>query len=195
MFTVLSPFVLVLVSSSASAEPTDAELAKRLADLDQDAVHRSELSGPLENARRALEQSRHDAKGAQWAPPNGATDRHANLLRALAGEWLDVARDLVRTVDAEKAANAALKALDDAQTKIVRGKLLLEETIARRGRSQAQLEALDKAKTETPAQSPAAPHALPTPAPASSPSVPSAAPPGSAAPAKKAAPPAAEPKK
>jgi hypothetical protein len=166
--------VVVVGPRSAAAEPTEPELSKRLSDLEKDTAHRAALSRHLESAKRAIERSRRSSKGAQWAPQQGTTDRQAALFLAVAGEWLDVATDLVRTVSAEQAATIAQKRLDDAQTRIVRGKLLLEETIARRGRTQAQLEAADKPKSEPP----------PSTAPVQS-AQPSAPP---AAPAKKAAP-------
>ena len=53
--------------------------------------------------------------------------------------------------------NGALKALDDAETRVVRGKALLEETIARRSRTQAQLDALDHPKAAPPASTTAPP--------------------------------------
>lgn len=140
----------------AHAEPTDAELAARMAELEHDAAHREAISGPLGNAKRALDRSHGNARGAAWAPAEPRTDRQSSLLRSLAAKWLDVAKDLVRAIDAEKAATAAQKALDDVETKIVRGKALLEETVARRSRTEAQLDTLDKPKAEPP------PAAVPT---------------------------------
>lgn len=147
---------VLLRSPGALAEPTDAELAARLGELDRDAAHRSALSGPLAKARHALERSRGGASAVAWAQTQPATGRQAALLRSLAAKWLDVARDLVRAMEAEKAADAAERALDDVETKIVRGKALLEETVARRSRTQAELDALDKPKPEPP------PAAVPT---------------------------------
>lgn len=160
----VSTLAIVLCSSGARADPSEVELSKRLADLERDTAHRSALVQPLEKAKRALERSTRGAKGASWAPPAPVTDRHAALLRSVASEWLDVARDLVRTLEAERAASDAQKALDEFETKIVRGKALLEETVARRGRTQAELEALDKPKTER-APAPTATPVEKTPAP------------------------------
>jgi hypothetical protein len=70
--------------------------------------------------------------------------RHAAALRAVAREWVDCARDLVRTSETEAKAEKAEKSLDDLETKRARGRALLEETIARRGRAQALLDQLER---------------------------------------------------
>ena len=157
----------MLGAATAFAQPTDAELSRRIKELELDTAHQSALSAPLANAKKALERAHRGAKGASWAPEDKAAARQAELLRAVAGAWLDVARDLARTVEAEKAANETLKKLDDAETRVSRGKALLEETIARRSRVQAQLDALDHPKAAPPSSPPppAAPPAAPTPAP------------------------------
>jgi hypothetical protein len=159
---VAGPLCIVLGATAASAQPSDAELSRRISELELDSLHRSALSEPLAKSKKALERSRRSAKGASWAPEDKTSARQAALLRAVASAWLDVARDLARTVEAEKAASETQKKLDDAETKVSRGKALLEETIARRSRVQAQLDALDRPKTESPSTS--QPPASPTPA-------------------------------
>ncbi|HEX5099090.1 MAG TPA: hypothetical protein VFV94_06295 [Polyangiaceae bacterium] len=146
----------VLFASAAAAQTTDAELSRRLSELERDTAHRSALAAPLEKAKRALERTRRGASGAGWAPQDPAAERQSALLRNVARVWLDVARDLVRTIDAEKAAIAAQKKLDEIETKVVRGKALLEETIARRARTQAQLDLIDRPKAELPPSVPPA---------------------------------------
>lgn len=168
---------IAFAAASAAAQPTDAELSQRLAELEKDSAHRSALSEPLGKAKRALERARRTAPGASWAPADKAADRQAGLLRAVSGAWLDAARDLVRAVDAEKTADDAQKKLDEAGTKVARARALLEETIARRSRTQAQLDALDRPKTEPPPAPTTAPGGK-TPSPAGK------APPAPAPPAK-----------
>jgi len=166
------PLGAVTGASGAAAQPNDAELTRRLTELDHDAAHHSVIAAPLESARRALERAHGSAKGASWAPPDRATDRQGALLRAVAAKWLDVANDLIRAAEAERVATEAEKGQDEMETKIVRGKALLEETVARRARTQAQLDALDKPKTElSPSSSPATKPepARPAPHPSSAP--------------------------
>jgi hypothetical protein len=151
---------IALFASTATAQPTDADVSRRISELELDKAHRSALSEPLAKAKKALERARKGATGAGWAPEDKTAARQAALLRAVASAWLDVARDLGRTIEAEKTANETQKKLDDAETKVARGKALLEETIARRSRVQAQLDALDRPKTELP---PAAPPPAPQP--------------------------------
>lgn len=161
VFRLAGSLSIALSASTATAEPTDAEVSRRLSELELDTAHRSALSESLAKAKKALDRARRGATGAGWAPEDKTAARQAALLRAVAGAWLDVARDLARTIDAEKAANETLKKLDDAETKVARGRALLEETIARRSRVQAQLDALDRPKAEPP---PAAPPPAPPPA-------------------------------
>jgi hypothetical protein len=158
---------VVLGAVTAAAQPTEAELSRRISELELDTTHRASLAEPLGKAKKALERARRSSKGGGWAPADKASGRQPGLLRSVAGAWLDVARDLSRTIDAEKAANEAQKKLDDTETKVLRGKALLEETIARRSRIQAQLDALDRPKAEAP--SPPTPTAAPAQAPATKP--------------------------
>jgi hypothetical protein len=106
--------------------------------------------------------------------------RHAAMMRAAALEWLDTARDLVRTADAETAAETAEKTAEDLDTKLVRGRALLEETVARRARAQQSLEQLDVKGAASAPAAPKVPSAGKTP--------PSSAPPPKPGPASSASP-------
>jgi len=164
VFRIAASLSIALGAATAAAQPTDAELSRRISELELDTTHRSAIADPIGKAKKALERVRRGAKGASWAPEDKVAARQAALLRAVAGAWLDVARDLARTIDAEKKTNETQKRLDEAETKVSRGKSLLEETIARRARVQAQLDALDRPKAEPPAPTPAAPPPVPPPA-------------------------------
>jgi hypothetical protein len=159
---------MVFGAVTAAAQPTEAELSRRIAELELDTAHRSALAEPLGKAKKAFERARSGAKGGSWAPADKTSGRQPALLRGVASAWLDVARDLARTIDAEKAANETQKKLDDAETKVSRGKALLEETIARRSRVQAQLDALDRPKAAAPPP-PTPPAPPPAQAPAAKP--------------------------
>jgi len=77
--------------------------------------------------------------------------RHATILRQVGIEWLDLGRDLVRTATTEAAADASEKDGDDLDTKLVRGRALLEETVARRGRARQLFDQLEPATPVAPA--------------------------------------------
>ncbi|HVU01575.1 MAG TPA: hypothetical protein VHE30_07475 [Polyangiaceae bacterium] len=144
------PVLALLVSPVASAAPKPGDTEALVAALSADAAHASVVKGPLDRARSALDR----AKGMDRA---GDTV-HGNILRAVAAEWAEVARDTVRAADAETRAAEAEKALDDLQTKTIRGRALIEETAARRGRAQALLQQLEaeRAAPKQPAQKPQA---------------------------------------
>jgi hypothetical protein len=89
---------------------------------------------PAEAARRALER----ATGAR----NAKDVRHAEMLEGLAREWAETARDVLRAASVEADAGALELAAADAGLRAERARALLEESIARRGRAEAELEKL-----------------------------------------------------
>lgn len=101
---------------------------------------------PMTAARRALTR-------AEEARAAGDT-KHVPELEALAREHAETGTDLVRAAEAEKKLRDVQKDLSDVETKLSRARALLEETLARRGRAQAKLDELEKAKSAPP---PAAP--------------------------------------
>jgi hypothetical protein len=68
----------------------------------------------------------------------------ADLAEDVALEWAETARDLVAAVEDERVADDQGKAAIAMTTKADRARQLLEEAIARRGRLQAELDALEK---------------------------------------------------
>ena len=90
--------------------------------------------GPLDEAKRALDR----AAGAR----RSGDIRHVELLEGLAREWAETARDVVRAAAVEAEAGALEIAAADAGLQAERGRALLEESIARRGRAEAELEKL-----------------------------------------------------
>lgn len=136
--------------ASAAAAPIAGDAGQLLSDLERDTTHRAALAGSVEKARDALTRAK--------AMDRAGDAPHAALLRAAAREWIDGARDLLRATDAEAKAEQAEKAVDDLETKRVRGRALLEETIARRGRASALLEQLEREpKPSAPADAKKAP--------------------------------------
>jgi hypothetical protein len=128
----------------ASAAPSDDESA--IKELGQDSAHAALVREPLRKAQEALER----AKAMDHAGDNA----HARLARALAHEWARTAADLVRAAAAEEKAKLAETALDELETKTVRGRALLEETAARRGRAREALEQLEREPPPPPTTKP-----------------------------------------
>lgn len=122
---------LSLVAGWSRSAPAEADLKRDLERLETQETSRALVKDPVSRARRALERA-HRMDLARDA-------RHTTSMRQVAAEWLALAADLVRVARAEAEASRLEKALTDVETRIVRGRTLLEETIARRGRAEAQL--------------------------------------------------------
>jgi len=92
------------------------------------------------------------AKAAQQRAQSarGAGDlQHATELDALALTWAKVADDLVRTAESEKKLAETQKAVADLEQKAVRTQALIEQTIARRGRAEMNLNQASPAASAT----------------------------------------------
>ncbi len=123
--------------SALSAEPTSSALTERT----------------VSQARHSLERA-DDARAA-------GDPEHAARLEALAREWASTGTDLVRAAAVESSAAAAQREAADLEAKTRRARALLEQTIARRGRAEARLQAL----TSPPASAAATGSAVPGGAP------------------------------
>jgi hypothetical protein len=124
---------------------------------------------PLEEAKKALDR-------AAGARRSGDT-RHAELLEGLAREWAETARDVMRANSVEANASAMEVGATDAGVRAERARTLLEESIARRGRAQAELDKLTADAGPIPVAPPS------SSARSKAPKAPRAAPSASAAPA------------
>jgi multidrug resistance efflux pump len=102
--------------------------------IERDAAHASVTSDAVKQARASLERARR-MRDANDEP-------RARLAEALGRRWAEVARDLVRAADVERAATTARLAADDAGARADRERALLEEAIATQGRLQAELDAI-----------------------------------------------------
>lgn len=142
-----------------AAGPDPAAEAQRLVTaLDVPATH-ALVADPLAKAKAAQERAR--------AARASGDLHHATELDALALTWAQVADDLVRTSAAEKKLADLQKQVTDVEQKSVRTQALIEQTIARRGRAEQNLNALEAAK---PAKAAAKPNAKDAPtAPAAKP--------------------------
>ncbi|HRI65835.1 MAG TPA: hypothetical protein PK156_16425 [Polyangium sp.] len=105
-----------------------------------DAKAKKLVASSLEKAKGALER----AHGARKA----GDPAHAHMLEGLALEWAETARDLARAAAAEQAAGSASDKARESEVRTERARALLEETQARRGRADAELEKALSAERE-----------------------------------------------
>jgi len=108
---------------------TAEQILKKLEGLDAKVA--AVVAEPVKQARKALER----AHGARTA---GDTS-HARLLDALALEWAQTAETLTRAVKSEEAAAGSQKQAQTTATQLDRGRTLLAESQARKGRAEAEL--------------------------------------------------------
>jgi hypothetical protein len=115
-----------------------AATAALVRDLEQDAAHSAVTADATAHARESLERA---------VRLRGAGDEvHAREADALAREWAETGRDLVRAAVAEQAATDLLRKAVEGQARVERARALVEESIARVGRLTAQLEEAGKSK-------------------------------------------------
>jgi len=125
----LAPLGYEQVALAAGPDPA-AETTTLLKKLDAPET-RVLVQEPVAKAK-AAQQRAQSARGA-------GDLQHATELDALALTWAKVAEDLVRTAEAEKKLAETQKAVADLEQKAVRTQALIEQTIARRGRAELNL--------------------------------------------------------
>jgi colicin import membrane protein len=130
--------VTASVATFAIAAGTDdaAEATALIQQLDADTAHKALVADTLTKAKEALERG-HRMRTA-------GDDAHAKLADAVAREWAETARDLVRAADLEKVAAASRSGALDAGARVEREQSAVEESIARVGRLRAELEAAER---------------------------------------------------
>jgi chromosome segregation ATPase len=136
-----------LPKPARAAGPDPAAEAQRLVTLLDAPATRSTVADPLAKAKAAQQR-------AQSARGSGDL-QHATELDALALTWAQVADDLVRTAEAENKLSDLQKQVSDLEQKAVRTQALIEQTIARRGRAEQNLnnaEAIKPAAKGTPSK-------------------------------------------
>lgn len=120
--------------------------------LDRDVAHKAAIASQVQRAKDAVERAtRFRAAG---------DESHARIADGLASEEAEAALDLVKAIDAERAADEARRGAIDAGVVGERERALLEEGIARNGRLRAEIDELARpradAKTARTAATPAA---------------------------------------
>ncbi len=139
---------LPLASTAIGEQLSDRAIAEQiLATMGSSSAERTMARAPLDESKHALER----AAGAR----RSGDARHAEQLEGLAREWAETARDLARAAAAEADAAALELAAADAGVQAERARALLEETIARRGRAEAELAKLSSDAGAVPALAPA----------------------------------------
>ena len=151
---------LAVVAGSACSAGISAAAASddesAVNELGHDTAHAALIRGPLLRAQEALTRAKSMDRAGDAA--------HARLARALAHEWTRVALDLIRAASTEEKARLTEKSLDEVATKTVRGRALLEETAARRGRAREALEQLEHEPPPPPPTAAPKSHGTKTPA-------------------------------
>jgi hypothetical protein len=110
--------------------------------LEKDTVHAALVADAVKQARDALERA------TRMRDAND--EKRARLTEGLAAEWAQVAGNLVRAAEAEKAATDMRLAADDAGAHAERERSMLEEGIARQGRLRAELDTLERQAKQPP---------------------------------------------
>jgi len=116
-----------------------------VAEVEKDVAARGEkkeqASAIVKEAIHQVKKSLDRARGADSA----GDSKHGRMLGSLALEWAEIAKDLLRAVDAEQKAREAEQKLKDKRAQTERARALLAETQARLERAKGEL---DKAQTE-----------------------------------------------
>jgi chromosome segregation ATPase len=133
---------LLLVAEALAAGGSDREVAsdvvERLAKQPDSARLAQE---PIDKARHALRRAA-DARAA-------ADHLHGAELEALAREWAETGSDLVRAAAAEKKLAETQRELSETETRLIRARALLEESVARQGRAKQKLGQLEAERAGT----------------------------------------------
>jgi hypothetical protein len=136
----LAVLVLAAVASRDARADDDGVAATALVQqLERDSAHSSIAASAIANVKEALERAVRLRAVAD--------EPHAKTADGLAREWAEMARDLARAADAEKTAWDVKRKAEDAQARLERSRVLVEEGIARVGRMRSEL---DEAARSTP---------------------------------------------
>jgi hypothetical protein len=134
--------VAVLVCSltlavAGRAAPGDRAAAQAVIDeLGRDVDHHAVVAASIEGAQDALERGvRMRAAG---------DEAHASEADALARQWAETGRALLRAAIAEGRANELRKKALDTQAQVAKTREIVEEVIARTGRLRAQIAATEE---------------------------------------------------
>ncbi|MEO7113888.1 MAG: hypothetical protein ABI183_25835 [Polyangiaceae bacterium] len=136
--------LVALISPAISAATEDDRTAteRMVSELDHDAAHKTLTADAVAQARKALERALRMRQAGD--------DTRARETEGLARRWVELARDLARTADAEAQAGLLRSAANDAGAHVERERALLEEAIARTGRLKAEIEAAEREENAAP---------------------------------------------
>lgn len=133
----------VVAPAIAGAAEDDRAATERMAtELDHDAAHKTLTADAVGHARKALERALRMRQSGD--------ETRARETEGLARRWIELARDLARTADAEAQAGLLRSAANDAGAHVERERALLEEAIARTGRLKAEIEAAEHEENAAP---------------------------------------------
>lgn len=126
---------LLLPAVLFAERPGDRSRAEaKIEAIAKDQKFRKLASEPLQRAREALERSQ-NARAA-------GDHFHSAMLDSLGLEWATGADAVVRSARVEREADELQRKVAEAETKVIRARALLEETVARLGRARERLETL-----------------------------------------------------
>jgi hypothetical protein len=146
--------VVCAVTAAAAFQASQARGDDRAAtesmlqEAERDPARKAATADVVKRAREALERA--------TRLRSAGDETHAKLADGLAKELAETARDLGRTVDAERQAAEARRAALDAGAQAERDRALLEEGIAQNGRLRAELAQAEHAGKEAPPKTNAA---------------------------------------
>jgi hypothetical protein len=135
-----------LASLGAGDDRSAAEAA--IKNLTAIPAHAKLANEPLTRATNSLRRAA-DARVA-------GDHAHGARLEGVGREWAETGRDLVRAAEAERQAHELYSKAAALETKAVRGRALLEETMARRERAREKLQQLEPKPEEKPSEKAAA---------------------------------------
>lgn len=127
---------VVLAAQALAAGGSDREVATDLVD------GLAKQPGSAALAHESIDKARHALRRAADARASG-DHVHGAELEALAREWAETGSDLVRAAAAEKKLAQTQRELSETETRLIRARALLEESVARQGRAKQKLEQLE----------------------------------------------------
>jgi septal ring factor EnvC (AmiA/AmiB activator) len=130
----LTAVVGLWLGSAGAGKDNSSGVSAAIAALKTSASASANVADPLARAEDALER-------ASDVRRTGDT-QHATLLEGLAREWVETAQTFNRAQRSESKASELERNTADLEAKVTRARTLLEETVARRGRVRAALDAL-----------------------------------------------------
>jgi hypothetical protein len=128
-------FPLTVAGARADGGDPGSAAQALVEELGRDAGHRTVVADSMARAADALERGRRMRVAGDPV--------HAAEAEALALQWAETGRALVRATEAEARANDLHRKAVEAEAQVAKTRELVEEVIARTGRLRAQIDASD----------------------------------------------------